>query len=152
MEEDDQWRVRWTTLLLEGPFQGHCYLASIRGKDDEEHVLTKTQLLTLWKIVMRIQSDLDKWEKTDPPKLDEVLQTEMNDLDQKNRQVGEEPWWLRLQSGQKHQPLQAGHNENDFPSVWAMFQYWPVAGPCDISLLLIPTLQMRAQKLGSWEY
>lgn len=56
--------------------------------------------------------------RADPPKLDEALETEMNDLDQKSRQVGEGGMMAEAPGlQQKHQPLQAEINDNDFPSV-----------------------------------
>lgn len=56
--------------------------------------------------------------RADPPKLDEALETEMNDLDQKSRQVGEGDMMAEAPGlQQKHQPLRAEINDNDFPSV-----------------------------------
>lgn len=46
-----------------GLSQGHSYLVSIRGRDDGKQALSWAELLALWKIVMRIWSDLDKWDE-----------------------------------------------------------------------------------------
>lgn len=140
----------WKGMINEGSDELHsCWKGLSRvaviwhpwgAWDDGEHTLIQTELLTLWKIVMRIQSDLDKWEKQTLPNWMKLC-ADRNEWPWLKNWAGGGGDLMTEVSGlqQKHQLLGAGHNVNDFPSVWAMFQYWPAAEPCDIGLLIIPT-------------